>query len=190
MQRTIYWLLLGCLLSMAGAAQAQARYTCRTANGGAYLSDRPCTNAGVVYYGPEAVSPRYQAPIPRVGEAPPHVKYMSPRCSSLNDAIRTAHVRGLTSDTINTMQKDYRLECGENESEAQGMLSQERGEKNQQRRAEKQAENQERERASLRDQQCGESKRILLVKRSRTDLTEGERTELQRFEANYRARCG
>ena len=52
------------------------------------------------------------------------------------------------------------------------------------------AEKQERDRASMREQQCGESKRILLSKRARTDLTEGEKAELRRFEDNYRSRCG
>jgi len=199
-----------CLLFVAamvcvGFAHAQGRYSCRSANGVTYISDRPCYNSsssnsssssrsggkgGVVYYGPEAEKPRYEAPIPRIGEAPPHVKYMSPRCSSLNDALRTAHARGLKSETIATMHKGYRRECGEDESEAHAKMSQERGEKMQQRRAEQNAEKQERERASLREQQCGESKRILITKRARTDLTEGERAELRRFEENYRARCG
>ena len=47
----------------------------------------------------------------------------------------------------------------------------------------------EQERASIRAQQCGESKRILFSKRARTDLTDGEKAELKRFEENYLARC-
>ncbi len=42
----------------------------------------------------------------------------------------------------------------------------------------------------MREQQCGESKRILYTKRARTDLTEGGKSELRRFEENYRSRCG
>jgi hypothetical protein len=193
MHKIAHALLIACVLVAAGAVQAQNRYTCRSAGGSAYISDRPCagtSNGGVVYYGPSETPPRYEAPIPRIGEAPPHVKYMNPRCSSLNDALRTAHARGLRSETISTMQKDYRQECGENESEAYAKLSQEKRETAQQRRAEQTAEKQERDRASLREQQCGESKRILVTKRSRTDLNEGERAELRRFEENYRARCG
>ena len=190
MQRTLFLLLAGCLLAAAQASYGQARYSCRLPNGSAYVSDRPCST-GTVYYGPDLSSQqRYETPIPRSSDAPPHVRYMSPRCGSLHDAIRTARVRGLTSETISTMQKDYQRECAENESEAYTMLSQEKGEKAQQRRSEKQAEKEERDRASLRDQQCGESKRILVTKRGRSDLNEGERSELRRFEANYRARCG
>lgn len=186
-------LLIACALGVVGASHAQNRYTCRTSTGGAYISDRPCaggSNNGVIYYGPTEAPQRYEAPIPQVGEAPPHVKYMNARCSSLHDAMRTARARGLRSETISTMQKDYRQECAENESEAHTRWSQERREKAQERRAEQTAEAQERQRASLREQQCGESKRILVTKRSRTDLTEGERLELKRFEENYRARCG
>ena len=190
MQRTLFLLLTACLLAATQAAYAQARYTCRLSNGSAYVSDRPCST-GTVYYGPDQSSQqRYETPIPRSSEAPPHVMYMSPRCGSLHDAIRTARARGLTSETISTMQKGYQRECAENESEAYSLLSQEKGEKAQQRRSEKQAEKEQRDRASLRDQQCGESKRILVTKRARTDLNEGERAELQRFEANYRSRCG
>jgi hypothetical protein len=45
------------------------------------------------------------------------------------------------------------------------------------------------QRAKLREQQCGESKRILVVKKARPDLAEAERVELRRFEENYLARC-
>jgi hypothetical protein len=41
----------------------------------------------------------------------------------------------------------------------------------------------------LQEQQCGESKRILVTKKARTDLNDGEKADLQRFEVNYRARC-
>jgi len=69
------------------------------------------------------------------------------------------------------------------------MLSQERGDQYQAKRADQQAERQAKERTALQQQQCGESKRILITKRARTDLNEGEKAELQRFEQNYRERC-
>lgn len=43
---------------------------------------------------------------------------------------------------------------------------------------------------NLREQRWCESKRILVTKRARTDLSEGENAELQRVEANCRAHCG
>ena len=115
---------------------------------------------------------------------------MSPRCAGLHDALRTASARGLDYGTVNEMRKNYQRECSENESEARQQLSRERGEKRQVAKGEEDAAKRSMERSKLMEQQCGESKRILVTKRARTDLNEGERAELQRFEANYKARCG
>ena len=51
------------------------------------------------------------------------------------------------------------------------------------------ANRKEQERAALREQQCAESRRILTNKKARTDLTQGEKDDLARFETNFRARC-
>lgn len=184
-------------------AQAQSRYSCRSGNGSVQLQDRPCTgastttssgasgvNSSFVSVGPVPAAPVYQAPIPKIGEAPPHVKYMSARCSSLNDALRTADARGLKPETKNEMRTNYQRECADDEREAYSRLNQDRRDQYAQRQAARQSEQAEAERASLRAQQCGESKRILVTKRARTDLTEGEKNELKRFEENYRSRCG
>jgi arsenate reductase-like glutaredoxin family protein len=143
-----------------------------------------------VYYGPVPHQQSYEAPTPKLGQAPANLKYLSPRCASLNDAIRTAQARGLKYDTINQMSREYSQECSESESEASAKMSQERGEKKQQLNEAKQTEKLDKERAAIREQQCGESKRILYSKRARTDLTEGEKNDLRRFEENYHSRCG
>lgn len=177
---------------MAAGVHAQARYACRIGKT-VYESSQPCPSTSATrpaYYGPTEQAPRYESPPPRAtGEAPAHSKYMSPRCASLHDSIRTAPVRGLASDTVTSMRKEYSRECAENEREAQAMLSQEAGEKNRQKREEKVAEKRAGEQASVRAQQCGESKRILVTKKARTDLTDGEKADLRRFEDNYLARC-
>lgn len=182
-----FQILFGLVMAAAVTcgSYAQTRYRC-TANGVTYQSDKPCNP--VIYYGStERATPSPH--IPGIGEAPAQLKYMSPRCSSLNDALRTAAVRGLRAETVSEMRKNYHRECGEDESEAAGLLSEERKEKNLQRKVEKAASKQEQERAALRAQQCEESKRILWNKRARTDLNDGEKAELRRFEENYRARC-
>ena len=115
--------------------------------------------------------------------------YLSARCASLNDAIRTAPTRGLKYDTINQMNKEYYRECAEEENEANARLSQERRDKRQQVNQDKTNANLDKERASQREQQCAESRRILQTKRARTDLNEGEKNELRRFEENFRSRC-
>jgi hypothetical protein len=150
---------------------------------------RPASGQRPVYYGPSG-APVHETPAVGVGQAPPHIRHMSPRCSALHDALRTAPARGLRHDTIATMRRDYQAECGENEREAMSVLSLERGEQAQQRQAERRAGQIAREQASLRAEQCEESKRILWRKRARTDLSEGERAELARFEQSWRERCG
>jgi hypothetical protein len=125
-----------------------------------------------------------------VGQAPAHLKYLSPRCASLNDAIRTAATRGLKYDTVSQMQREYSQECAENEAEAYTKLSQERRDSKERVVEAKRAESLNKERTLIQEQQCGESKRILYSKRARKDLTDGEKADLQRFEENYRSRCG
>lgn len=178
----------GAGLLLATVASAQVNYQCRTPGGAMYFSDRPCT--GQLVFGGTSHAPAPTPSYAGVGQAPGYLEYMTPRCASLNDALRTAAARGLTSRTIGTMRRDYQAECGENESEARTQYSRERGAQQQQKRAELQMQTIEQSHARLHEQQCEESKRILLAKRKRPDLTDGERAELKRFEDNYRARCG
>lgn len=172
----------------ASDAMAQRTYQCRSTNGTAYLSDRPCGQNGMAYYGPTE-APQQPSRVPSVGMAPTHLKYMSARCAGLHDAIRTGPARGLKYETLNTMRRDYEAQCAENEADARKQLANEKADQNKERRAEMKVQADAQGRAKLHGQQCEESKRILMTKRSRPDLTEGERAELQRFEANYRSRC-
>ena len=190
--RTTYFIALAVsMLSVAAGVNAQTRYTCNS-NGYSYQSTQPCPGSGssLTYYGPVNNQQRYEAPMPKVGQAPANLKYLSPRCAALNDAIRTGPARGLKHETLSQMRQEYSSECSESESEASSRLSQDRSQKKQQSNEAKAAEKLEQERASLREQQCSESKRILFTKRARTDLNEGEKAELRRFEENYRSRCG
>ncbi|WP_255429276.1 hypothetical protein [Ramlibacter albus] len=186
--RTI--LCLGVLLLAAGSAAAQNRYQCRTSSGATYLSDRPCSGeSGMVYYGPAPSSPTYTPAMPRLGEAPGHLRYMSARCSGLHDAIRTAPARGLKSDTLYTMQRDYQRECGEEEAEARTQFNRDQRDQRQQKVAERQSQAQAVERTKQQQAQCDESKRILAIKQRRTDLSDGEKADLKRFEENFKSRC-
>ena len=178
---------LGAALLVATGASAQARYACRTPGGSAYFSDRPCT--GQLVFGANTAPTPPQRTYPGIGEAPSHLQYMSPRCASLNDALRTAYARGLKSETINTMRRDYQAECGENENEARAEQSRDASAQRQQKYADQRAQITAKNEVRQREQQCEESKRILITKRNRPDLNEGERAELKRFEDNYRARC-
>ena len=179
-------------LAGASATHAQVRYQCRSGSGDVYYSDLPCggdTSSAPVYYGPTEQPPSHPRPIAPIGEAPEWITYMSPRCSALHDAMRTAAARGPDYATQNEMRRNYHRECGEDEGEARTKWARERGEKRQMARTEEEQQKRAQERTKLQQEQCGESKRILVTKRQRTDLNEGEKAELQRFEANYKARC-
>jgi hypothetical protein len=126
---------------------------------------------------------------PSIGEAPAHLKYMSPRCAALHDSIRTGPARGLNSDSMSAARKDYSRDCRENEGEAQQQLSRERQDKRTQVLTQKQGEAKAMERTRQQEQLCGESKRILKNKNARTDLNDGEKAELKRFQEGYLARC-
>ncbi|MBU0893082.1 MAG: hypothetical protein KKH21_19655, partial [Gammaproteobacteria bacterium] len=56
-------------------------------------------------------------------------------------------------------------------------------------KASQQAAQASREQEERAAQQCAESRRILANKRARTDLTEGEKNDLRRFEEAFLARC-
>lgn len=179
------------MLGAGTGTHAQARYTCRTASGGYTVSDRPCGSApSGIYYAPPLAQPTAQTYVPKIGEAPEHQKYLSPQCSAMSDAIRTGPARGVRHETTAELQRNYQRQCGDEESEARSKLAAERRDaKNQQKEAQ-QAVQASQQRSQLAQQQCDESKRILYVKKRRTDLSEGEKADLQRFEENYKSRCG
>ncbi|MBK6592396.1 MAG: hypothetical protein IPG23_06445 [Burkholderiales bacterium] len=188
--RNTWFIALGiAVLFIAAGAQAQPRYTC-TSNGRTYQSTQPCPGSGVVYYGPSGTQTIYQTPIPKAPPPPANLKYLTPRCASLNDAIRMGPTNGLNYDTISQMRREYSLECSESESASNALMAQERRDKKDQLTQAKNANKLDKERALIHQQQCGESKRILFSKRARTDLTDGEKAELRRFEENYNSRCG
>jgi hypothetical protein len=127
--------------------------------------------------------------VPSLGEAPPYLKHMSPRCASLHDSIRTGPARGLTYQTLATARRDYDRDCREDEREAMQQLVREQQDKRAEVLAQRQGETKAMERTRAQEQLCGESKRILKMKKARTDLNDGEKADLRRFEENYLARC-
>jgi len=81
------------------------RYTC-TSNGRTYASSHPCPSSGMVYYGPATTTTQSsESRVAKIDQAPDTLKYLSPRCASLNDAIRTAPARGLKYETISEMRE-------------------------------------------------------------------------------------
>lgn len=198
--------LLFTMLSFAQAspAQAQARYSCRDEQGMVYTLSRTCPKGMVttaVSAGPlqQYSQPRDYMPSPSrrssvVREAPEYQEFMSGRCRMLQNSVRGARANGSSYDVIAGMEREYRRDCSDEESEAASRYYRERRDARNQRRAEQERQQQvqlaQEEQEARKAQQCAESKRILAGKRARTDLTPGERNDLRRFEANVITRCG
>lgn len=125
----------------------------------------------------------------RTPQAAEVTRYMSPKCASMRDALTPSATRGLSYESVSSLQQAYARECGKDEAQASSRVYQEQAEKSRQQGADFLANRKEQERAAQREQQCAESRRILTNKKARTDLTPGEKDDLARFETNYRARC-
>jgi hypothetical protein len=189
MRAPYFVLFLAPLLLLPAIANAQRSYQCTT-NGRTYFSSQPCPSAGLEYRGPLESPSTYVPPIPKIGTAPDFLDRLSPRCSSLNDAIRTAPARGLKADTISDLRQEYREKCAEEENDARNQIRSDQRDKKKQQQETQQLEARAQERTALQQQQCDESKRIIYTKQKRTDLTDGEKADFQRFVDNHHRRCG
>lgn len=185
----------------ASSAGAQTRYHCRDANGNNYSLTRPClagSTTRTVEAGPAQPSYSYSQPsrstvVRTAPYVPDHYSYMSGRCRALDENIRNAYSRKIAPDVVQGMRNEYRRDCAQEERDASDRFYQERRAGDRQRREEERsaqmAAQSAREMDARQAQQCAESQRILNNKRARTDLTEGERADLKRFEEAFLARC-
>lgn len=188
-------LLLSTLISTS--VWSQTTYSCKTDSGISYRSLSPCpraTKSELIYYGPaQERRPSQQRHVPRVERAGEEQAYMSAKCVTMQEGIRTAPNRGLSSATIRELRQTFDRECREEHSNALRALRKD------QRAQEKQAED-EQELAlqqKLRSQeeedrfrrQCAEMRMAIHSRKQRTNPTEGELRDLQLFEARYQSRC-
>jgi len=193
--RGILFVAIG-VIALWGASQVQAQvYRCQGVTG-TYMSDRPCPNSatsapniGVV--GPVA-RPAYGRPnyLPSAGKAEDHINYLSPRCSELSEGIRTGRARGVDSRTMSDLQNNYRRECGDEDSAARQRWHEDQRAAKDQKKSVAVAQQAEVRQAKLTQEQCHEMLRILAGKRRQADtMTDGQKADLQRFQANYSDRC-
>ncbi|MDY0105397.1 MAG: hypothetical protein RBS27_01885 [Giesbergeria sp.] len=180
---------------------AQTRYHCRDGNGNSFVLSRPCPADARTTAAVAQPVPSYQSSYARnaptavrvAPEAPAHHQYMSERCRSLDDNIRSAYSRRIAADVVAGMRREYERDCREQERDAYSQSASERRSRDKERREAEQSAQltaqvaREQEERVL--QQCAESRRILATKKARTDLTAGERNDLRRFEENFIARC-
>ena len=177
-------------------AQGQPVFNCTTSGGQGYTQDKPCPPAHKVQqYSPADPRPPSPEPgPPRAPEALPHHALLpSAACKDLSEALRTAVARGLGAEGVQNLNKEWRQRCLEEDAIArQRHEEQQQAERRQRddklRRADALAAQARADLQARRDR-CAEMSRILAKRRERTDLSDGEQTDLQRFETSYRERC-
>lgn len=125
----------------------------------------------------------------RPPDPPEHYAFLSGDCRSLNDAIRTAPGRGLSHESVNNLRREWNQRCEEDDRDARRRLYEQQRDGRKARADEKRVETAALQQNAAKKQQCDEMLRILGAKRKRTDLSDGEKADLQRFESNYRERC-
>lgn len=187
------WTIAVGLGMAASGAFGQSLYRCN-AGAGTYLSDRPCASAPPAVlksYGPVREVPvSSQGYTPSMAKAPDILSYMSVECAEMNDAVRTGPTRGLKGAAMSELHTNYRSKCAEDEQIAHRKLSEKRADERQQKQTAQAAQKTELAQARMTVEQCSEMLRILAGKRQRTaTMTPGERSDMELFEANYRARC-
>lgn len=193
MRPYILSLLAALGLPAAPAAQAQAH---RCVSGGTvYYSDRVCPGAPATKMGAygdsraQFATPMLRSP-PRPGKPQEHLKYLSPACADIAEAIRTAPARGVRSDVVAGLSEEYREKCSLQDEEARRQHQQDVAAKNGQLRAERDTLAQQREQTQKQAAQCNGMREVIALKRSReATLNETEVAALRALESSYNGRC-
>jgi hypothetical protein len=188
-----------------GAAAQSTLYSCRTSNG-SYMSTRPCPsdpgagNGAAKISGTASVEsvqasrnwrPPQSSPVYMPQAAEKHLEYLSPRCAEISEAMRTGASRGVRSDVLVGLYKEYSDKCAEEDSAARRQLSERTSAERDKRQSELRVASAAKEQSKLEHDQCQELLRILVGKRKRIEaMTDGEKQDLQRFNDTYQARCG
>jgi len=191
-------MLTGLLMLGAGLAAdttfAQSVYRCKSGNS-TFVSDRPCpagtgSTLGVAGATPTYGSPTQASSYQRPSETPEHTRYLSAACADISEAIRTGPSRGVRGDVLSGLHREYREKCADEDQAARQRVYEEQRRQRDDKRSAQAAERQQQQQARLTQEQCSEMLRILAGKRQHAAaMNEGERGDLQRFEANYAERC-
>jgi len=190
--------LLG-LSAMPATVSAQTTtYAWKTQSGMAYRSSRPCPRLeppGMVYYGPTE-KPRRDTPRPpptmdRAGE---EIGYMSAKCATMQDGIRTGPARGLSHDTLREAQRTFERECSNERQQASRQAWDDKRERQMEaEREQEMAQQRKFESAAAEERyrnQCAEMRISIRNRKQRSNPTEGELRDLALFESRFEERCG
>ena len=185
------------LAACSAPAWAETTYACKTEGGTAYRSRQPCPRLptpGMVYYGPARQAPKpYERPVQRIERAGQEQAYMSARCVTMQDGIRTAPNRGLSYETVREMQQNFERECSDERSKAYRQLRQDQRSKEKQAEEEQELAQQRRfesQEAETRFRnQCAEMRMSIHRRKQRPNPSEGDLRDLALFEERYSDRC-
>lgn len=184
-------------LALPASVLAQTTYACKDTRGQSYRSLNPCPPApkpGIVHYGPQPTQPqRYEPPVQRIERAGEEMSYMSPKCATLQDGIRTAPNRGLSPATIRELRQTFERECGAERRDALRAARKDQREQEKLKEREQEMALQQKQR-SQEDidryrQQCAEMRLSIHRRKQRPNPTEGELRDLALFEERYQTRC-
>lgn len=178
-------------VAMVRPVQAQQAYKC-VQGGTVRYSDRPCEA--------EAKPVGTVAPLRvRPGAAldtPAYWRFMSATCREQAESLRRLQSQLGTDETaaghqrFATQQETYEANCMDEEYRSRERAAEAARAESEQRRAEDQARRAEEQRLAATLEQCNEMRRIRETKRAQlASMSAGERADLQRFEANFTARC-
>ena len=176
------------------AAAQRPMYRCST-DGRVYLSDRPCEGRPATAIG--SIGPTrdersaYRSSNERSpNKAADYLGYLGPECAELNEGLRNGPSRGLGSRAYEELRNSYRDRCGEEERVARSRFAEDQSKKADARRRDQQAEASELDRRKLSREQCDEMYRIIHGRRQKVaTMSPGERSDFDRFEATWQARC-
>ena len=138
---------------------------------------------------PPAMAPR-PAPTSFPYQQRELLPYMSPRCAQLYELQLNGNARRTSRSAGSDIREEFRLSCQDAVANAQKALYQEKLKSYTATQESIRAEQLASDQTRAAREQCDELLRILAMKRKRVStMSEGERADHERFEANYRARC-
>ena len=185
--------VIGFLLAGFGTVAFAQAYRCGGSGGSPYYSDRPCSGAPtqIRSYGPMPVG-RYvhggsSSSLPK---APEHLQYLGSECASINDAIRTAPIRGIGHGVISELHDEYNRKCAEDDQRARSLLAQEQSRQSQARTQVQDQATRQLAQARAQSQQCESMRDVITLKRRReAALNPTEVAALRSLEAAFNQRC-
>ncbi|SEK76611.1 protein of unknown function [Roseateles sp. YR242] len=195
--RARFWMLT--LLASFSVSASAATYRCSNSSGQVYYSDRPCagdaspsngsTRIGSV--GPAATqAPPLRSYTPSVPKPPDHARYLTGQCAQMEEAVRTAPARGVSSENLRSLHEDYRNKCEYEVRAAQERAYADKRELDRTRVEQRQAAAAHQAEENRQDNQCANMRAVIADKRANMPSLDARQRELlQTMQENYNRSC-